>query len=468
MLALLLALAASHSVAAPPGPPLVDPTGTPAGGWWALRPMPAFDSTGQRRLGRLRALPPSTSIGLLSAVRPIIADFGSQQIDDTALFSFAEAHDPRVLYNGIVRMDLTLDVVSADLNDILVGKDDTILSFFDSAPLLPVDLGHYRMSLQTVNFNSNKPIPLFLGSSRFGPSTLKALGWDPPTDASAQPRPAAFQVLFRYYPDGSQVGALNDGEVALFQECNYRGKAFVVATDLADFAALTSSVITIDRTTASVRLANNTLAVLHDGPLYTGTRTPIKADTPCLATRGTTSLIVRPLDRNLGVLGGDCTNCKLVGANLAQADLRGMKLDGADLTNANIACANFSGSDNAHRVDLTRTTLTNVQLGTDPSCRTLFTWTTLDAETIPPSQWRYVTLAYADIRGLAGKVLSSESAPLDLTGAVLFGASLQDAILDYAEGSRERGSYRYCTAAREPALRRLKRHGAVRRGARCG
>ena len=49
----------------------------------------------------------------------------------------------------------------------------------------------------------------------------------------------------------------------------------------------------------------------------------IKADTPCLPNPpNTTSLVVRPLDRAL-VLGiGNCTDCRLVGANLVVDTLK--------------------------------------------------------------------------------------------------------------------------------------------------
>jgi uncharacterized protein YjbI with pentapeptide repeats len=410
-----------------PGPPLLDSAGHPAGGWWALRPVPAFDPSGQRRLGRIRALPPTSSFAEFSKARPVIADFASQQIDGTALFDFHDPHHTRVFYQAGTELDVSIAIFNADLNGVIVANEAGSI-ILAARPLDIIDLGHYRILLETTSILSKGPEPFFLGASQFGNSTLKLYG--------NRGEPAVgLQVLFRFYPDASQVGGLNEGEVALFQECNYRGKAIVFAADMPNFSELTSDVITVDRTTASVKLGNNTAAALYNGAVYTGTRSVIKADTPCLpGPHDTTSLLVRPLDRVVTLGSRDCTNCRLVGANLANVDLSGVKLDAADLTNANVSCANFSGTDNEHRVDLTTTVFTNAQFGTDPLCRTLFTWTILNADTIPPAQWRFVTLANADINGLAGKALSSQAKPLDLAGAILSGASLTDAILDYAKG----------------------------------
>jgi len=49
----------------------------------------------------------------------------------------------------------------------------------------------------------------------------------PPPD----PAPVPLTVLFRFFPDGKQLGALQEGEIAIFQECNYQGKAAVFIAD---------------------------------------------------------------------------------------------------------------------------------------------------------------------------------------------------------------------------------------------
>ena len=364
--------------------------------------------------------------------RPLVADFASKQIDDTALFSFADATRPLVFYAGGVHLNVGFNpFYPASANAIFADEDwaDDIDYFFYNL-LVVTDLGHYRVELQSQDL-SGLPQAFYIQSSALAADALQLSVLDiPPTPATA-----TFQVLFRFYAQGTQIGALKEGEVALFQQCNYQGKAVVFASDTPNFAELTSKVITLDNTAASVRLGNNTSAVLHSGPVYTGTRTVVKVDTPCLPRpTNATSLLVRPLDRTLTIGPGGCVNCRLVGANLVGVDLSALDLRGADLTRANVSCATFAGTDNDHRMDLTTTQFDGAIFGSDPSCRTKFNWTILNADSIPPAQWRFVNLSNANIFGLEGKVLSSQSSPLDLTNAVLNGASLQDAILDFATG----------------------------------
>jgi hypothetical protein len=90
--------------------------------------------------------------------------------------------------------------------------------------------------------------------------------YDPPPPA---PPPVNLTVLFRFFPDGTPVGALQQGEVAIFQECNYQGTAAVFIADTPNLAALTGSEITLGA--ASVRLGNDTGIVLYTGNGYTGT-----------------------------------------------------------------------------------------------------------------------------------------------------------------------------------------------------
>ena len=65
-----------------------------------------------------------------------------------------------------------------------------------------------------------------------------------------------FRIFFPGDPDyGQAVPA--EGEVALYQECNYGGPVTMFATDIPDLSALSGSTVTLDRTTASVRLGSN-------------------------------------------------------------------------------------------------------------------------------------------------------------------------------------------------------------------
>jgi uncharacterized protein YjbI with pentapeptide repeats len=67
----------------------------------------------------------------------------------------------------------------------------------------------------------------------------------------------------------------------------------------------------------------------------------------------------------------------------------------------------------------------------DFSCRLDLSGATLDPATLAPESWRYMDLTGATISGVAGAVLSSQSAPLDLSGTLLSGVDLSGAILDY-------------------------------------
>jgi hypothetical protein len=77
-------------------PRLVDGSGAPLGGLWALRPDPLLDP--RRRLGRVIAPPPDQSVPdtPFTAIRPLVADFTARQIDDAGLFNFSDSNDPTV------------------------------------------------------------------------------------------------------------------------------------------------------------------------------------------------------------------------------------------------------------------------------------------------------------------------------------------------------------------------------------
>ena len=259
--------------------------------------------------------------------------------------------------------------------------------------------------------------------------------------------------MFRFYPDG-KIDPLRPGEVALFQQCNYGGKATVFAIDNSSFAELDSSVVTLDRTTASVRLGNNTAVTLHSEAQYGGTPQIVKVDTPCLdgtgIGRNTRSIQIEPLTSVYLASSQSCVDCKLEGVDLSNADLSGTNLQNADLSRATLAntilhnalnlsntnftgakllCTDFSGTNDSQRVDLTQTIFANAQV---TSCRANFTWTRVTPQALPPALWRYLHLEDVAFSGLVGNPLSSQAHPLDLSHARLFGATLPGAILDYA------------------------------------
>ena len=257
--------------AGPPSPSLLDHQGKPVGGWWALRPDPSLDPL--RREGRV-VLGPRPE--LAAGVRPLIADFASKQIDDASLFDVHDPSRPLVMASG----GLPLDLAKLDSSRYLtLGADDptrTQTFFHDTTPLVVTDLGQYRAQLG-VRRTDRQVASVFLGKASPAPFMLN---YDQPRPDPAPPAPV--DVLFRFFPDGTKIGELQEGEIALFQECNYGGKAAVFAGRIPNLAELSSAVVTLATSAASVKLGNNTGVILHTGPVYTGTKQIVEVDTSCL------------------------------------------------------------------------------------------------------------------------------------------------------------------------------------------
>ena len=317
--------------AGPPSPGLVDNEGRPAPGWWALRPDPTLDP--ERRPGRLTLGPTEPATG----TRPVIADFASKQIDDASLFDFQDVHRPLVKASTLP-LDLVKGVSSPYFTLLADADPSRTQTFFrDTAPLQVTDLGGYRAQLGVVR-PDGQTANVFLANTPASATTV-TLNYDQPRPDPGPPVPV--EVLFRFFPDGTQIGELKEGEIAVFQECNYRGKAAVFAGRIPNLSELSSAVVTLDKSAASVRLGNNTGVILHTGLVYTGTRQIVEVDTPCLdatpiKSNTTTSLEVRLLAPAILLSTRSCVGCRLVGADLSDYDLSGVNLSGSDLTRANL------------------------------------------------------------------------------------------------------------------------------------
>jgi uncharacterized protein YjbI with pentapeptide repeats len=318
--------------AAPPSPSLVDAQGKPAAGWWALRPDPNLDPLGRRREGRVTLGPEQE---LARGVRPLVADFASKQIDDTSLFDVHDVRRPLVKASGGIPLDLAKVGSNPDLTLVADADPSRTQTFFhDTTPLVVTDLGQYRAQLG-VRRADRRIASVFLGTAPASPTTFM-LNYDQPRDPAP---PAPVEVLFRFFPDGTQIGELQEGEIALFQECNYQGKAAVFAGRIPNLAELSSAVVTLGTTAASVKLGNNTGVILHTGPVYTGTKRIVELDTPCLDTplrNNAASLEVQLLAPTILFSTRSCVGCKLVGADLSGRDLSEINLEKADLTRANL------------------------------------------------------------------------------------------------------------------------------------
>jgi uncharacterized protein YjbI with pentapeptide repeats len=411
-------------------PRLIDDTGALLGGYWALRPDSSLDP--RRRLGRVMAAPPDRSVPStpFTAIRPLVADFTARQIDDSGLFRFADPNHPTV---GTTQ-PTALNLAKLDASGFWTGFADDgptrSQAFFRTVPLLVNDLGGYRFELG-VTRQDRKPADFFLRSTPFSATTL-SLNYDQ-RQPDPEP-PAALDVLFRFYPDGAQIGELQEGEVALYQQCNYQGKAAVFALDAPNLTELTSPVISLDKTAASVRLGNNTAAILHSGLLYTGTVQIVEQDTPCLTgtpigSGNTSSLQIRSLTFLL-VSSRQCEKCQLVGVDLTGLDLSGTDANsGVDLKGANLGGATLAGTNLAFAslegAILDGATGTAINLS-----GAFLTRASLRKVTFHQGQLYGATLIEADLEGadLEGAFLS-DCNTADCSPRIASGASLNNAHL---------------------------------------
>jgi uncharacterized protein YjbI with pentapeptide repeats len=441
----------------PPDPPLTDSGGQPVPGFWAVQPDPAGDQ--QHRLGRLRAYPFSDLLKDSYLYAPVTADYTSRQIDDFSLFHLARAPAPAILGVPTVGKEPTWTIGDGGgmgraglflLNDAAgCGYIKCDLEYYDSVSTKIIDLGNQKFQIGAV-WGAYGLYGTPYSSSQYGF-----------TYGQKSSPNSVLQLLFRFFPDGAQIGGLNPGEAALFQTCSYAGKAAIFPPGNTDLGALDSSIVTINNSAKSIRLGNNTAVLWRSAA---GQFAAIAADTTCLeagaATPGGNDFEVLALDTLLAdpsqaaVLDKSCIHCKLQNANLANLDLEGWDLSGADLSDATLthvnlrnaklngavlnglklSCSDFSGADPSHTVDLTAVDFRNVQWVPGSDCRTSFRYTLLSVAKLPPALWKFVDLSYATFTDSNGQQLSSEAQPLDLSEAKLTGVSLQGAILDYAIG----------------------------------
>jgi uncharacterized protein YjbI with pentapeptide repeats len=320
--------------------PLLGKDGKPLGGWWALQPDPSLDPTGQQRQGRvtMRDQP-------LLVTKTLQPDFTSQQFDGSSLFRFTDPSYPFEYFGspgGPVRIGFT--PINSSIYP--VPLDFFTFPFKDMGI---TDLGSYRMQFG----KSHTPRAGTAGTENFYAFDLKILGADggltfaadntgSPPFAPATP----VTVLFRFYQDGTQIGPLNEGEAALFQQCGYQGKAIVLTGAVPDLTDISSSITTLNRTVASVKLGNNTSVLLNSGSQYTGALQVVKLDTPCLpGTPDTESIQVQPLANVILLSSKSCKGCRLVGADMSNRDLSGgVDLSGADLSGAKLINTNLTGA----------------------------------------------------------------------------------------------------------------------------
>jgi uncharacterized protein YjbI with pentapeptide repeats len=440
----------------PPSPPLVDSNGNPVSGYWAVQPDPVLDPL--HRAGRLRAQPPFRDLikdgnGLLYG--PVIADFSSPMMDEYSLFHVLNGgnkdYDSAILQAKDTYWSLeTID--ESGHYFVIIGNGCNFDACEPSYAATKVkDLGNNKFQLFYDYLGDI--VPYMFTDSVWARNELAVSYINEP--------PATFHVVFRFFPDGTQIGDLHQGEAALFQTCGYEGKAAVFAYGPADLTAVSSPATTIDNSAKSIRLGNNTAVLWHTA---SSQLSAIVGDTACLpagaAAPSGHDFEVLPINVLLSdpayadALDKKCINCKLQHWDLTGTQLQGWDLSGIDLSgsvlvnvkmnNANLAgaklsgtslqCVDFSGADQEHPTDLTQVDFTSSRFFTSPVCRSNFKYTLLSVAKLPPTFWKNLDLSYATFVDSKGQQLSSEAHPLDLSSTTLTGVSLEGAILDYATG----------------------------------
>jgi uncharacterized protein YjbI with pentapeptide repeats len=438
-----------------PSAPLHDANGNPLGGYWAIS-----SAAGS---GTLRPLPPPKNIGdIYTNDMPLIVGRSDADWDETSLFSFPPKGPPLPLGPPGFFLDMTY---SATLPWVMVsGNHDcsvrpALCNFFGQVPnsyhrtLNINDLGHSQFTFSWAS--GADALSFSQQSTSLSPYSMQG-------SSPSQGIPATKMVLnFRYYPDSSQMGALNQGEVAFFEKCNYQGQG-TVATNSFDPSGYVLDGNELHQF-FSVRLSNNTTVEVSTG-VPGGIPSQgyfLFNDTACLPAPLEVANLIYPLDK---IIRGDqqfpCPQCRLVNANLSGFNLRGSNwqqadmtgatlsgvqfsagtnlsgakftkatlsnvdfggstLTGADFTGATLTCVDLSGTVQSPR-DLTKTTFAGVNWIASSSCRSNLSNTLLSTAILPPSFWTIADLTGAVFVDLTkGTQLSSQAKPLDLTGAFL-------------------------------------------------
>jgi uncharacterized protein YjbI with pentapeptide repeats len=277
------------------------------------------------------------------------------------------------------------------------------------------------------------------------------------------PANSLFTVVFRFYTDGTKVGALQEGEVALFENCDQTGRAWIFAANTADFGVLSNGTNQLNDNISFVRPGTDTTAVLYSNAQYGGASQTIGQDT-CLKGSvvgdKTASSLQVVYSKQVLISSDKCEYCNLAGVDLSglalkQADLTGANLRGAILTNTNLVAANLNsanlsgakmGGTNLQDASLLCTDLSNIDftpagilmdpallIKKDFSCRTSLRGATFSTSLIKPLNWRFMDLSRSTIIGSNGKDLNgTDLSNTDLRGSVFAGSNLTGVKLDNA------------------------------------
>lgn len=397
-----------------PPVPLVDADNSPRGGFWAIQ-----DNTFNAR-----------------------GTFGNRILSTAPDNNSQILVDPATAFDGLSLWQLPS--MSGQYTPALLGPQTNLWSLFASLPyvvetcgyycgnaygpppnLQIKDLGNYQFVFNI--YPPNLSVGLY-GNTTNGVTVLAVTLGGVPADT--------FQVLFRFFPDGSKIGSLSDGEVAIYQNCNQAGPTAVFIPLMGagavsgpyNLTALSSSATTLDGTGKSVQIG-------HGSSIYWGSSSAsiqgaVVSNSACLSASPASQLFVEPVSNTLVVahdlLNKSCVDCVLAGQSLnltagsAVADFSNWNFSGADFSNSTLSNLNMSGS-NLSGVKFIGATLTDVDLsGSEVSSNGLdFTGATLtrvkfNGVEINNFNFSKATLANVDLSGAR-----FSGGELDFTGATL-------------------------------------------------
>jgi uncharacterized protein YjbI with pentapeptide repeats len=133
------------------------------------------------------------------------------------------------------------------------------------------------------------------------------------------------------------------------------------------------------------------------------------------------------------VIGG--TGLNFTNAILNQVNLSGQNAASFPFNKATLCGISLSGTDQYHLLDLTSGNFSGATVILSSECAANLTYTILIPDAASSRQWNGMNLTGSDIMAASpNQVLSSQANPLKLGGAILTGTSIQNFVLDYAQG----------------------------------
>ena len=373
------------STSSNPAVPLVDANGNPIGGFWAIQDttINALGTFGNRIYTQqplAGSAPLPAEIVLASNVS--FDGFSLWQFPDGTGNEIPPLPIPQTNYWSLFSLQLYVVTSCGDYCGSAYGSPTGMFSYPPGVQIK--DNGNYQF-----NYYLNQSGSLAAETDNNGNEVLSGTFQQDGGDD--------FQVIFRFFPDGTKLGALQPGEVALYQGCGQQGKAAVfipllgsgVLSPPYNLTALSSATTTLDGTTKSISVGPG--SSVYWGTSSSNIQGAVVTDTSCLSGSPTGQIFVEPLLTTLtlahDLLGSNCVNRSFKGVsfipaagshiadfsewNLSGADFSGATISNLNLGNATLTDAKFAGATlsnitfdgaqlNNTALDFSGATLTNV------------------------------------------------------------------------------------------------------------